>query len=60
MVDPIQKQVQKKNEEMGKPRKGEKTEFEGRNKKRKNKEVKRTYRMPFSSPPPCSTWKDRS
>ena len=36
MVDPIQKQVQKKNEEMGK---GKETEFEGRNNERKNKEV---------------------
>ena len=40
MVDPIQKQVKKKNEEMGK---GEKLEFEGRNNARKNKEVQRTY-----------------
>ena len=40
MVDVIQKQVKKKNEEMGK---GEKTELQSRNKKRKNKEVQWTY-----------------
>ena len=55
MVDPIQKQVKKKNEEMGK---GEKSEFEGRNKKWKHKEVQWTYFLAWSSPPPCSTWKD--
>ena len=57
MVDPIQNKSRRrtKNEEMGKC---EKTEFEGTNNERKHKKVQWTYFLAWSSPSPCSTWKD--
>ena len=55
MVDPIQNKSRRRTKKWGK---GEKTEFEGRNKERKHKEVQWTYFLACSSPLPCSTWKD--